>query len=198
MTAAAVSRWSRRFVAASLGFLLAWLAGLLLSVPTRAAVTLGLYGFVLHVLFGKAYALVPTYFDRSLALPRAPAVHLPLTVLGTVGLVADALGAGPTWVGAAGAVLWAAGVAVFVGTLAWTVRDNLAGRETGTGEAKAARRPVDRVANAAVPVATGYLLAGTYATLAAHVGAPPVGAPPPGGGLPPLVDGYPPRASHLL
>jgi len=92
----------------------------------------------------------------------------------------------PRAVGAAGALLWAAGVAVFLGTLGWTVRDNLTGAETGTGEHNADCRPVDRLANAAVPVVGVYLAVGTYVLLAVHLP------------LPTILDGYPVRLSHLL
>jgi hypothetical protein len=74
---------------------------------------------------------------------------------------------------------------VFLLALGWTLRDNPFGRETGTGDANAERRPVDRAANAAVPAVLGYLLAGTYATLAVEAGLPT-----------PVV--YPPAVSHLL
>ncbi|MFB6183536.1 MAG: hypothetical protein ABEI96_03190 [Haloarculaceae archaeon] len=185
-----VSQWSRRSVLVGATFLLAWQGATLVGFPHRVGVVLGLYGFALHVLFGKAYALVPTYFDRSLAFPRAPAVQLPLTTVGVVGMAVAASGlvptAGRTVAGAGGATVWAAGVAVFLGTQAWTIRDNLTGAETATGEANADRRPVDRAANAVVPVALAYLLAGTYGTLAAWTA------------LPPLIDGYLPRTSHLL
>jgi hypothetical protein len=186
MTAATVSRWARRYVLASAAFLLLWQVGVVAGVPRRTEVTLALFGFVLHMIFGKAYSLVPSYFDRELAFPRAPAVGFPLAVAGTAGLAAASLGGGPAWLAPLGATLWGLGVAVFVGTLAWTVRDNLTGGATGTGEANADRRPTDRLANAFVPVAGLYLVAGTYGTLALHTG------------LPLLIDGYAPRLTHLL
>jgi len=186
MTAATVSRWARRYVLASAAFLLLWQVGVVAGVPGRTEVYLALFGFVLHMIFGKAYSLVPSYFDHELAVPRAPAAQFPLVVAGAVGLAADSLGVGPSWVAPVAATLWALGVTVFVGTLAWTVRDNLTGSATGTGEANADRRPTDRLANAFVPVAGLYLVAGSYGTLALHTG------------LPPLIDGYVPRITHLL
>jgi hypothetical protein len=129
---------------------------------------------------------VPSYFARDFAFPRAPAVSLPLTAVGAVGVAVAGLPASPPVVGTLGAACWTLGLAVAVGTLGWTVRDNLTGRETGTSESNAERRPLDRYANAFVPVALLYLLVGSYALLA--------GLSP----LPPVVDGYPPRASHLL
>ena len=77
-------------------------------------------------------------------------------------------------------------VAVFLLAIGWTVRDNLTGAETGTGDANADRRPVDRAANAFVPVVAAYLAVGSYGLLAVHAG------------LPFPLDGYRPRASHLL
>jgi hypothetical protein len=186
--AATASRGARRFVLTSSGFLVLWQVAPLLGPadPRRTGVALGLFGFVLHAVFGKAYALVPSYFDRQLAIPLAPTVQLPLSVVGTLALAAAARFGEPTAVDAVGAVLWALGVAVFLGTLGWTIRDNLTGRETATGAANADRRAVDRAANAFVPVALAYLAVGSYELLAATTA------------LPGLLDGYPPRVSHLL
>jgi len=184
---------SHRFLLTALAFLLAWQVGALLGVGRSAEVVLGALGFVFHVIFAKAYTLVPSYFDRDLAVPRAPTVQLPLTALGVVGLALAVLPAnpvtnvlGPRAVGTVGAVLWALGVVVFVAALGWTVRDNLTGAETATSENKAERRRVDRFANAFVPVVLGYLLVGSYELLAAYTP------------LPGLLDGYLPREAHLL
>lgn len=185
-SSATVSRWSRGFVAASACWLVIWQAATLAGSPRRTLVTLGLFGFVLHMLFGKAYSLVPSYFDRELAVSRAPSVHLPLAVAGTGCLAVAPLAAVGPVVGTVGALLWAAGVTVFLMTILATIRDNLTGAETGTGDHNADRRPVDRAANAVMPVAFLYLALGSYATLAARLA------------LPMLVDGYPPRVSHLL
>ncbi|MFC7019379.1 hypothetical protein [Halomicroarcula sp. GCM10025743] len=145
---------------------------MLLDAGRRVVVPLALYGFVLHVLFGKAYALVPSYFDRPLAAPSAPLVQLPLSVLGAAGIALSPVG--PGWVGPLGVGLWAAGVAVFVATLGWTLRDNLTGAATGTGGANAHREPVDRAANAVVPVALGYLVVGTGGHLWTVTGGAPL------------------------
>ena len=183
---ATTSRWSRVLVAVGLVSLVAWQAAVLAGLPRRTAVTLGVYGFVLHVVFGKAYALVPSYFDRELAWSVAPAVQLPLSVVGVAGLALDPLAGAPASTGTVGAVAWTLGVAVFLGTLFATVRTNLSGAETGTGEHNADRRPVDRVANLFVPVVLAYLAVGTWETLAGATA------------VPALLDGYPPRVSHLL
>jgi len=183
--AESVSRWARGFVLASAGFLVAWRALAVAGINRRTAVFLGLYGFVLHTVFGKAYSLVPAYFGRTPETPRALPVHLGLTVPGVVALAVGSA-TDRSALSAVGGALWLGGVVVFVAVLSWTVRGNLSGAETGTGEANADRRPVDRFANAFIPVVVAYLLAGSYATAAPAVG------------LPLLVDGYPPRAAHLL
>ncbi|MFB6353261.1 MAG: hypothetical protein ABEJ92_04170 [Halobacteriales archaeon] len=170
----------------ALAFLVAWQAAALAGAPRETAVWLGLLGFVFHVVFAKAYTLVPSYFARELAVPRAPVVQLPLTAIGAAGLAAAAGGWTPDWVGAAAGLAWLAGVLVFVGALVWTVRGNLLGAETGTSDPNADRRPVDRFANAFVPVVGAYLLVGSYELAAAWTR------------LPGLFDGYAPRAAHLL
>lgn len=186
MTAETVTRWARRYVLVGAAFFAVWQAGVVGGVPRRTEVVLGLFGFVFHVLFGKAYSLVPTYFDRTVAFPRAPAVQFPFVVVGTVGLAVASLGIGPSSVGAAGASLWSLGVGTFLVTIGWTIRGNPTGRETATGDAKADRRPVDRLANAFVPVALLYILVGAYETVALHAAFPSFLGP------------YPPRATHLL
>ncbi len=74
----------------ALAFLVAWQALVLAGAPRGATVVLGLLGFVLHGVFAKAYTLVPSYFARELAVPRAPTVQLPLTALGAAGLAGAA------------------------------------------------------------------------------------------------------------
>lgn len=186
MTATTVSQWARRYVLVSVLFLVAWQVGVIVGIPKHTEVVLGVYGFILHMIFGKAYSLVPTYFDRELAFPRAPAVQFPFVVIGTGALVAASLQIGSAGFVSVGVALWGLGVGVFLGTLLWTIRSNLTGRDTATGEANAGRRPLDRLANGFVPIALGYLILGTYETLAVHTG------------LSPLLAGYAPRVTHLL
>lgn len=188
MSAAIVSRWAQRYVVVSALFLVCWQSGVLAGISRPAEVVLGVFGFVLHMLFGKAYSLVPSYFDRDLATPYAPAIQFPLTVAGTIGLFAASIRdfPWPNATAAAGAVLWALGVTVFLGTLLWTIRSNLLGAATGTGGANTHRKPIDRAANAFVPVGLVYLVAGSYEIVAIHAG------------LPTFLDGYLPRVSHLL
>lgn len=186
MTSSQVSRWSRRFVAVGALFFVTWALADLLGSGRRLAVSLALYGFVLHTVFGKSYALIPSYFDRSLAVPRAPAVQFPLTTFGAGGLAAGSLAGAPPVVAQTAAVAWFAGVLVWIAALGWTIRGNLTGAETGTGDHQARRRSVDRIANAAVPLVGCYLLVGSYELAASAVG------------LPTLLDGWVPRVSHLL
>lgn len=184
--AVTVSRWSRRYVLVSVFALVCWQIGILLDVPRETEIALGVYGFVLHMIFGKAYALVPSYFDSELALVRAPEIQFPFVVVGTVGLVGTSIGIGPAWLPIWSAVLWCLGVAVFVGTLLWTIGSSLLEGATGTGTHNVDRRPVDRLANVFVPVALSYLLVGSYETVARY------------GPVPSLLDGVSAQGSHLL
>ena len=163
-----VERAPRWFVTASALFFVGFHVAMAVAAPRRLVVTLGLYGFVLHVLFGKAYALVPSYFDRDLAWKLGPAVQFPLSVVGTGALALAPLG--PPWFRPVGTTLWVGGVAVFLGTLGWTIRDNVTGAATGTGGANAHREPVDRTANVAVPIALGYLTLAAGGALATTAG----------------------------
>lgn len=186
MASAIISRWGRRFLLVGVGFLLASQLAALGGAPRRVEVVLGLYGFVLTVVFGKAYSLVPSYFDRTLVAPRAPAVHLPIHVGAVVALASAGFRAAPAWIGSAGAVLWTVGTVVFVGAIGATISSNPFGLETGTSDASADRAPLDRLANPFMPVAVAYLLVATYERLAR-------GIP-----LPPLLDAAPVRVTHLL
>ncbi|RQH00113.1 hypothetical protein [Natrarchaeobius oligotrophus] len=170
-TAATVSRWSRAFVATGVAFFLAWHLAVLAGYPRPATVALGLYGFVFHVVFGKAYGLVPSYFARELAVPRAPTIHLPLAAVGAVGFFANAAELAPPIVGTVAAASWLAGCLVFVGSVGWTVRSNWTGRETGTGSVDAHRTRVDRIANAAIPFVFAYLLVGSSLAAVDRIGA---------------------------
>ena len=185
MTAVRVTRWSQRFLGTAALLLVAWQAAVLAGLGRRVGVLLGVYGFVLLTVFGKAYALVPSYFDRQLAIPEAPMVQYPLSTLGVVAMAAGVALRVP-WLRSAGSLLWLVGVLAFVGAITWTIRGNLSGAETATGEANADRAHVDRVANAFVPVAIAYLAAGSYETAAVY------------GPFPSLLGAYPPRATHLV
>ncbi|MBZ6496302.1 hypothetical protein [Natrinema longum] len=170
---ATVTRWSRAFVAVGVGFFLAWQVAVATGLPRAATVPLGVFGFVLHVVFGKAYTLVPSYFARELAVPHAPAVHLPFALAGTAGAFAAGVGLGPPILGAASATSWLVGCLVFVAVLGWTVRDNPTGRETGTGATETRRKRVDRLANAALPVVFAYLLVGASLSVVGELGLEP-------------------------
>ena len=191
------SRWARRFVFAGAVFLVCWQATVLLGGTRPTGVTLGLLGFVFHTIFGKAYSLVPTYFDRELATTRFMGVHLALSLSGTLLLAVDAEW-GPAYAGTLGTTSWAAGVMVFLGTIFWTIRDNLTGTETATGGVNVDRQRVDRVANLFVPIALVYLAVGSYELLAIHAEVPPTAGLPGEASLPLVFDGYGPRAMHLL
>jgi hypothetical protein len=164
MNARTVSRWSRAFVVAGVVSFVAWHAAVFAGFGRPVTVILGLYGFVFSVVFGKGYSLVPSYFGRELAVPSAPAAHLPLAVGGTAGMALEAAGVVDPAVGAVAAVGWFVGCVLFVVALLWSVRDALSGRETGTSDANRHRYATDRVANLFVPVTLGYLLVGAALT----------------------------------
>lgn len=186
MTATQVTRWSRASMAASAAFLVAWQAAAVAGLPRRTLVALALPGFVYHAVFGKAAALVPTYFERSLAVPWVGAVQVPLTAAGATALALGPAVTSEAPLASAGGLLWAAGAGVFIAVLAWTLRDNPTGVETGTGDHNADRRRVDRLANAAVPVVLLYIAVGVYEQAAVATGLPAL-----------LGRGFP-GASHLL
>lgn len=186
MASAVISRWARRFLLAALCFLVLSQLAAIAGLARRTEVLLGLHGFVLGVVFGKAYSLVPSYFDRTLAVPRAPAAHLPIHVTAVGSLALSTLSGSPDWLAAVGGTLWALGVLVFLGAVGVTIASNPLGRETGTGGVNREREWLDRLANRFVPLALGYLAVGSYALL---------GASTP---LPTLLDGVAVRSSHLL
>lgn len=64
------------FVLAGAGFLVGWQVAELAGASRETGVVLGLFGFVLYVVFGKAYALVPNYFECELTVTWAPPVQL--------------------------------------------------------------------------------------------------------------------------
>lgn len=173
-------------MAASALFLPLWLAADLAGATRRSALALAVFGFVSHVVFGKAYTLVPSYFDVGLAAPRAPALHLPLAVAGTLAMAAGAALPSLAVLTGVGAALWALGVLVFAAAMLWTVRGDLTGARTGTSDANAERRPLDRVANLGMPVAVLYFGLAGYAVAALQLG------------LPSPFGGYAPRVSHLV
>ncbi|WP_239639482.1 hypothetical protein [Halobiforma nitratireducens] len=187
---ATITRWARLFVITGVGFFVAWHFATLADYPRSATVSLGLFGFVFHVVFGKAYALVPSYFARDLAVPRAPSIHLPMAALGTVGAFFGTAVVGSAALEAAGLFLWFVGCLVFVATIGWTIGDDPTGSETGTGNVDADRKRVDRVANAVVPLVLAYLFVGSSLALAATLGSLP--------GLPGLFSLTGPAVTHLL
>lgn len=178
MTTATVSRWAQAFLLVSAVSLVVSQAGALAGLGRPFEVTVGLYGFVLPVVFGKAYSLVPSYFERELVWPRAMALQFVLTVTGVGGLALATLSGLPAWPGSAGALAYGAGVVVFALTLGATIRDNVTGAQTGTGGANEHRQSLDRFANAFVPIALAYLAVGTYDLVAIHTPLPaPFGTP---------------------
>ncbi|WP_144926939.1 hypothetical protein [Halorubrum salsamenti] len=186
--AAEISRWSRRYVLVGVLALCCWQVATVAGLPRRTTVTLGVFGFVFQIVFGKAYALVPAYFDVDLVFEHAPMIQFPFVVTGAACLALDPLLVRRFRVdlGVLGGVLWTVGVVVFIGALALTIGGPLRHGTTGTGEHNADRRPLDRFANRFVPIVLLYLLVGSYETVAGQASA-----------LPPLI-GVRAAATHLL
>ncbi len=155
-TPANVSHWSRRLVLTGACFLVIWNFALIVGIGRQTGIFLGLFGFVFHTIFGKAYALIPTYFDRTLSTDRLLAPQFFLTTTGTIALAVGTELVHPALL-TTGGLLWLAGTAVFLGTLIWTLRGNFSGRETSTGTHNEHRVVVDRIANAGTPVALLFL-----------------------------------------
>lgn len=176
----------RGFVLVGLGFFVLWQAAVVVEAPHRGALAFAIHGFVFHVIFGKGYSLLPAYFDRQLAVPWAPTVHLPLATAGTILIAIAPVADGPIPSGAVGAAVWGVGAILFVGAVLATVGTNVAGSDTGTSDANADREPVDRYANRFVPVVLAYLVVGSYETVALATT------------LPTVVATVPAQASHLL
>lgn len=175
--------WSRRFTVASAVFFVGWQLAVLVGADRQVPIQLAVLGFVSHMIFGKAYLLIPSYFQRALPRTRVPGVQLALSAGGTALLVLSTLGGEHrSLVAAVGAVAWCLGVAVFLGTLLSLI---VTRRGFGTC-APNLGSPAERFALSFVPVAFAYLLVGSYGILARTAG------------LPVLFDGYPPRTTHLL
>lgn len=186
MVTSGSSCWSRRFIVLSTGYLVLWRFGTLLGVSRRTEIVLALFGFVFHMVFGMGYLLIPSYFERVLVARWPPAIHLGLTGVGTGLLALASVRDVPPFIELSGASAWCLGVVLFLGTLLWTIRGNLMGRDTGTSADRAAFQGVDRYANAFVPIALAYLAIGSYEVLA-RVSV-----------FPGVTDGYVPRITHLL
>lgn len=164
-SAAGLRRWTRRFVLASGAAFVAFLLVLLVDGGRRTAVLLGLYGFVCPMIFGMGYLLLPAYAGRTLVDQRLAGVHFVLAVSGVCLLVLGWVreGIGPLFT--AGAVLWALGVATFVGSLIATVGPAVVAEPTGVFRFDDRPQRSSKLGTAMIPVALGYLLVGTVGLL---------------------------------
>lgn len=163
---AGLKRWTQRFVVASAAAFAATLLAVPVGFDGRTVALLGLFGFVCPMIFGMGYLLLPPYAGRTLTDHRLAGVHFVLAYLGVALLVAGWLRDGIGTLFTAGAVLWAVGVATFVGSLAATVGPVLLERPGDVLNLGDRPQRSTRVATAALPVALAYLLAGTVALLA--------------------------------
>lgn len=175
------TRAIRWFVVASAVSLVAWQLAALVGAPDRTQLVLGLYGFVLTMVMGQAYWLLPSFFGGDLAIASAPALQFPITVAGVAGLALAPLAAVPDGVAALGGIAWTLGVVIFLvivgATVAGGLLDGTAG-PPGSG--------LERLATGLMPLALVYLAAGSYETLALSTG------------VSPLLEGVSASGSHLL
>lgn len=163
---AGLRRWTRRFAIVSGGSFVAYLLTLLVDGGRRPAVLFGLYGFVLPMIFGMGYLLLPPYVGRTLVDARLAGVHFVLASLGVGLLVVGWLRDGVGTLFTVGAICWALGVATFVGSLLATVGPVLAADPAAAFRFGDRPQRSTRLATAMLPVAIGYLLVGTVALLA--------------------------------
>lgn len=157
----AVGRWTRAFtVASGLSYVL---LGILVAVDAGrvALAVVGLFGFVLPMVFGMAYVLLPPYVGRTFRPAWIPGLHFAATAVGGLGLGWWAVLDGPWVVGRAGVVAWSFGVALFVGGLARVVIPAV--RDDPAGVLRLGDRPQrsTRLATVLLPVGLAALLSGT-------------------------------------
>jgi hypothetical protein len=157
-----LGRWTRYFTVASALSLVAVEVLVALGASRSLVAAVGLFGFVCPMIFGMAYLLLPSYVGRTLIDHRLPGVHFALAYLGAGGLVAG-LATGVVDVLRAGSALWGAGVAVFVGSLGWTIVSAV--RDRPALLIRSATRPQQstRLVPLAIVVAVCYLVIGTIA-----------------------------------
>ncbi|MFU8868340.1 hypothetical protein [Natronococcus sp.] len=165
--AAGLRRWTRRFLLAGGLALVAFLLALLVDGGRRLAVLLGLYGFVCSTIFGMGYLLLPAYAGRTLVDRRLAGVHFVLAVLGISLLGGGWIREGVGTLFTVGAVLWALGVATFVGSLLATVGPVVLADPTGVLRLGDRSQRSSKLGTVVIPVALGYLLVGTVGLLAA-------------------------------
>jgi hypothetical protein len=158
-------QWTERFTVASAASLVASLLAVPLTSGPRIPVLVTLFGFVCPMVFGMAYLLLPPYLGRTLVDYRLPGVHFVLAYLGAGLLVAGSIQEGSDVVFALGAGAWTGGIGVFVGTLSATVHQAILEDPPGLGRGRDGPQRSTRLASAMIPVAIGYLVAGTVLLL---------------------------------
>ncbi len=154
-----VNKWGRRFVLTGVIFLVVWQLSVLTNFPRRTTVSLGIFGFILHVILGKGYTLIPSYFHESLKPKKSPFLTFPLTVFGAI-LISIA----PAYplVNLYGSLIWSLGILIFFGSITWSVRENPTGKKTeNSNKSKKDLEPVDNFANPFMLIALLYIILGS-------------------------------------
>lgn len=163
-SSAGLRRWTQRFTLASAGSFVAYLLALLAGQP-RIAVLLCVFGFICPMIFGMGYLLLPPYVGRTLVDHRLPGLHFSLAYLGVGLLVVGWIADGTGLVFTLGAVAWALGVAVFLGSLLATVSPAVIADPARAFRLGDRPQRSTRVATGMLPLALGYLGWGTVRLL---------------------------------
>lgn len=163
--AGGVSRWTRWFTTMSALSMVALQGVLLLGLSIRTVAIVGIFGVVLPMVFGMAYLLLPSYAGRTLSARWLPGVHFAVAYAGAGILLGDEIVGLDASLVALGGSLWSLGVAIFVGTLLWTVVPAIVARPEIIVRSDDRPQRSTRFATLLIPVALGYLVVGTIALL---------------------------------
>ena len=161
---AGVRRWTERFVLTSAAFFVAYLISIVVPTDPHVPALLALFGFVCPMIFGMGYLLLPAYVGRTLVDHRRPGVHFVFAYLGVGALVVGRAFAVDA-VFASGAVFWSLGVAVFLGSLLFTVGPVLAAERLDVVRRGDGPQRSTKLATLAIPISLSYLVVGTVALL---------------------------------
>lgn len=164
---AGLRRWTHRFTIASGISFLIFLLTLIVGIDRNTLAIIGVFGFVCPMIFGMAYLLFPAYVKTTLVDQRLAGLHFMLAYAGAGLLVwSTHADSGQTWF-LVGSLLWALGVAVFLGALVWTAAPSLLDDPTILFRSGDRPQRSTRFATAILPVALGYLIVGTGGLLSA-------------------------------
>jgi hypothetical protein len=158
-------KWTQRFTIASAASFILFLLTVPLAIDSRITVLIAVFGFVCPMIFGMAYLLLPPYVGRTLIDQRLAGIHFAVTYAGVALLVFGRLVEVGTALTEFGALFWALGIFVFVGSLLATAGPVLVSSPSKILRGGDTPQRSTRLATATIPVAIGYLVVGTIAFL---------------------------------